>query len=120
MSDSPEFDDTATLPFAGVSDFHCHCDFSVDAVGSVDDYCRAALKRGLAEICFTTHYDTNYAINYSDNYIRIDGYIRRQKFINEYPGGFLSIDCKIQDEYKIYNLIKSIHHHPNFILWPPC
>ncbi|MDH4156434.1 MAG: histidinol-phosphatase HisJ family protein [candidate division Zixibacteria bacterium] len=73
MSDSPEFDNITALPFAGVSDYHCHCDFSVDAVGSVEDYCRAALKRGLAEICFTTHYDTNYAVNYSDNYIRIDG-----------------------------------------------
>ncbi len=73
MSDSPEFDSLTALPLAGVSDYHCHCDFSVDAVGSVDDYCLAALKRGLAEICFTTHYDTNFAINYSDNYIRIDG-----------------------------------------------
>jgi histidinol-phosphatase (PHP family) len=73
LSDSTEFNDIAALPMAGVSDYHCHCDFSVDAVGSVDDYCRAALKRGLAEICFTTHYDTNYVIDYSDNYIRING-----------------------------------------------
>jgi len=44
---------------SGLADYHCHCDYSVDASGSIDDYCRAALKRNLAEICLTTHYDVN-------------------------------------------------------------
>jgi histidinol-phosphatase (PHP family) len=43
----------------GLSDYHCHCVYSVDATGSIDDYCKAALKRNLAELCFTTHYDVN-------------------------------------------------------------
>mgnify|MGYP001224242606 CR=1 FL=1 len=42
-----------------LADYHIHPDFSIDAVGSVDDHCQAALKKGLAEICFTTHYDSN-------------------------------------------------------------
>ena len=43
----------------GVMDYHCHCDYSIDAEGTVDEYCEAAIKRNLAEICFTTHFDAN-------------------------------------------------------------
>lgn len=42
-----------------LSDFHVHPDFSVDAVGTVEEYCERALKLGLGAICFTTHYDYN-------------------------------------------------------------
>ncbi len=61
------------LPQPGMSDYHCHCNYSVDAEGSVDDYCEAALQRELAEICFTTHYDTNPAARSSDCFIRVKG-----------------------------------------------
>lgn len=61
------------LPQPGLSDYHCHCNYSVDAEGSIDDYCEAALQRGLAEICFTTHYDTNPAAGSGDCFIRING-----------------------------------------------
>ena len=39
-------------------DYHIHPDYSIDADGSVLEYCQAALDRGLSEICFTTHFDT--------------------------------------------------------------
>jgi histidinol-phosphatase (PHP family) len=42
-----------------LSDFHVHPDFSVDAVGTIEEYCRRALQLGLRAICFTTHYDYN-------------------------------------------------------------
>ncbi len=41
------------------ADYHIHPDFSFDAKGTVDEYCRAALQKGLTEICFTSHYDTD-------------------------------------------------------------
>jgi len=41
------------------SDFHIHPDYSIDARGSIDDYCRRALEVGIESICFTTHYDSN-------------------------------------------------------------
>jgi histidinol-phosphatase (PHP family) len=73
------------LPIAGVSDYHCHCDYSVDAEGSIDEYCEAALQRGLAEICFTTHYDTNPKAASGDCYIRINGKNRSSKPDNLEP-----------------------------------
>ncbi|NMC42809.1 MAG: histidinol-phosphatase HisJ family protein [candidate division Zixibacteria bacterium] len=42
-----------------IADFHIHPDYSIDAKGSIDDYCRRAFDIGLSEICFTTHYDAD-------------------------------------------------------------
>lgn len=47
------------LETAGLADCHVHCDYSVDAQGTIEEYCHAAVQRNLAEICFTTHFDTN-------------------------------------------------------------
>ena len=38
-------------------DYHVHPDFSRDAQGSIEDYCRRALEVGIEEICFTTHHE---------------------------------------------------------------
>lgn len=40
-----------------MTDYHVHPDFSLDAHGGMQDYCRAAMQRGVAEVCFTTHYE---------------------------------------------------------------
>lgn len=44
-------------------DYHIHPDYSIDAKGSIDEYCRAAIQKGLREIAFTTHVDTDPATN---------------------------------------------------------
>lgn len=56
-----------------VADYHVHPDYSYDAVGSIDEYCQAALARGLNEICFTTHYDSNGVVPSEDVMIRVNG-----------------------------------------------
>ena len=69
----PELHAIEPLHLEGLADYHIHCDYSVDAVGSVDDYCEAALRRGLAEICFTTHYDSNPNSEGEPEYIVVKG-----------------------------------------------
>lgn len=69
----PEHLPIEPLHHQGLPDYHCHCDYSIDAVGSIDDYCQAALLKGLVELCFTTHFDTNPASNPRENLIRIKG-----------------------------------------------
>ncbi len=61
------------LHIDGLSDFHVHCDYSIDASGTIEEYCEAALERELAEICFTTHFDSNPKSDGFANYIRIKG-----------------------------------------------
>ena len=41
----------------GLVDYHVHSDYSVDATGSIAEFCDRALKLGLREICFTQQYD---------------------------------------------------------------
>lgn len=70
MSDT---DKLRPLQVAGVRDYHCHPDYSIDAEGTVDAFCEAALERNLAEICFTTHYDANPRISGGVEYICVKG-----------------------------------------------
>jgi len=70
LPDTPKIE---PLHLQGLSDYHCHCDYSVDAVGTVDEYCDAAIRRGLAEICFTTHYDFNPRSDRQANFIVVRG-----------------------------------------------
>jgi histidinol-phosphatase (PHP family) len=37
--------------------YHVHTNTSVDAKGTVDDYCKKAVALGFNEICFTNHYE---------------------------------------------------------------
>jgi histidinol-phosphatase (PHP family) len=39
------------------TDYHMHSTFSHDGHGTLDEMCRAALARGLSEICLTEHID---------------------------------------------------------------
>jgi histidinol-phosphatase (PHP family) len=57
------------------SDYHVHPDYSLDATGTIDQYCQRALELGLKEICFTTHYDTDPVRKDEDPFMRIDGKI---------------------------------------------
>jgi histidinol-phosphatase (PHP family) len=57
------------------SDYHVHPDYSLDASGTIDQYCQRALELGLKEICFTTHYDTDPLRKDEDPFMRIDGKI---------------------------------------------
>lgn len=40
-------------------DYHIHPSYSADARGSVEEFCEAAVQKGLQEICFTTHLDAD-------------------------------------------------------------
>lgn len=81
----------------GLSDYHCHCDYSIDAEGTIDEYCEAALQRGLAEICFTTHWDTNPLSGSKDNVIRIGGQLKPTVLDNLAP--YVDDVLRARDKY---------------------
>jgi histidinol-phosphatase (PHP family) len=56
-------------------DFHVHCDYSIDGEGSVDEYARAALGKGLKTICFTTHFDLDPQRRHHDGRVKLKGEI---------------------------------------------
>lgn len=52
-------------------DYHIHPNYSIDAVGEVDEFCKTALDVGLKEIAFTTHLDTDRVAE--DCYVNVRG-----------------------------------------------
>ncbi|MEO0189434.1 MAG: PHP domain-containing protein, partial [candidate division WOR-3 bacterium] len=55
-------------------DYHIHTNHSIDAEGSLNEYCERALTLGLKEICFTNHCELDKARN--DNLIRLNGEVK--------------------------------------------
>ncbi|MBI5266295.1 MAG: PHP domain-containing protein, partial [candidate division Zixibacteria bacterium] len=99
MADTPEI---TPLSVDNVSDFHVHCDYSIDAVGTIEDYCRAALRRRLAEICFTTHFDANPRSADHANYVRVNGEKLPTTVENLAP--YVDHVLRAADEYYPYGL----------------
>jgi len=64
--------------YSTAGDYHVHPDFSFDARGTLDEFCRAAIAKGLSEICFTTHYDTDPRLPESHRIIKLNGDLRPQ------------------------------------------
>jgi len=94
------------------SDFHIHPDFSIDAIGTIMEYCERALELGLYSICFTTHYDTNPNRLHLDDSWKIDGkripnadwmikrYIREiEDARNHYQTKGLKVFCGLEIDY---------------------
>ncbi|UCC45492.1 MAG: histidinol-phosphatase HisJ family protein [Candidatus Zixiibacteriota bacterium] len=92
----PEIDDLEPLQLPGLADYHCHCDYSIDSAGTLDDYCHAALKRGIAELCFTTHYDSSLGGSGEDNFIRVKGEML--------PSGIDSLRYYVEDVRRVGEL----------------
>ena len=57
------------------ADYHVHPGYSLDAIGTVDQYCARALELGIREICFTTHYDSDPHRKEIDPFVQVDGEI---------------------------------------------
>ena len=76
------------------ADFHIHPGYSVDAEGSLDDFCEAALRAYVLEVCFTTHYDADPA-RPDEAIIVIDG--RREQLSKE------AIDHYLRDIGRVYS-----------------
>lgn len=80
-----------------VADYHVHPDYSIDAKGSIDDFCRAAIQVGLREICFTTHYDADPARSGHEGFMVIDG--RREPLSDDCVGHYLDDVKRAYAEY---------------------
>jgi len=52
-------------------DYHVHPNYSIDAQGTLEEFCLSALWANLREICFTTHLDSEPTS--SDGYVVVNG-----------------------------------------------
>ena len=76
-------------------DYHIHTEHSIDASGTVSQYCDQAVKIGLKEICFTNHCELDPERN--DSFIRFNG--KREPFSR---AGLLKLQSEIFDACERY------------------
>ncbi len=80
-----------------IVDFHIHPDYSIDAEGSIGQYCDRAQKMGLGAVCFTTHYDSNPKRREIDGYWRHNG--KRVKFSDSIIGDYVKDILRAREIY---------------------
>ena len=80
-----------------MGDFHVHPGYSIDAKGSLDEFCQWAFNIGLSEICFTTHYDADPALYDRDGIMVIDG--KKEKLSESTVRHYLQDIARVHEEY---------------------
>jgi len=78
-------------------DYHIHPGYSIDAEGSIEEFCQSAVKRGLKEIAFTTHLDTDTTTE--DCYVLVQGE-RMDTLTGEWLEDYEAIIRAADDRYK--------------------
>jgi histidinol-phosphatase (PHP family) len=56
-------------------DYHIHPNFSIDAEGTIEEYCVQAIRVGIDEICFTPHFEIDPVRKEKDDRINLYGNI---------------------------------------------
>lgn len=80
-------------------DYHIHPNYSIDAEGSIEEYCEAALRKGMKEIAFTTHLDTDSIAD--DCYVNVRGKTvstRSSEWLEDYEVSIRSADDKYREK----------------------
>ncbi|MGY5873054.1 MAG: histidinol-phosphatase [Candidatus Thorarchaeota archaeon] len=80
-------------------DYHIHPNYSIDAEGSIEEYCEEALRKGLKEIAFTTHLDTDSIAD--DCYVNVRGKrvsTRSSIWLEDYEASIRSADDEYQEK----------------------
>ncbi len=80
-------------------DYHIHPAYSIDADGTLEEFCEAAISRGIRDIAFTTHLDTD--PQGDDFYVVINGErwdIRRSDWLEIYEQDIRNIGDKYEGQ----------------------
>ncbi len=83
-------------------DYHIHTHHSIDAEGSIDEYCKQALRCGLKEICFTNHCELD--PQRDDNLIRFNSNSEPQPFTRDCLLRLRDQVLQSKEHYKRLNL----------------
>ena len=80
-------------------DYHIHPNYSIDAEGTVEEFCKAALQRGLKEIAITTHLDSDRVAE--DCYVNVKGKrvdIESSVWLEDYESTIRTAGDRYKDE----------------------
>ncbi|TFG13228.1 histidinol-phosphatase HisJ family protein [Candidatus Thorarchaeota archaeon] len=94
-------------------DYHIHPDYSLDAQGTLTEFCQAAVKRGISEIAFTTHVDTDPVTD--DCFVVVNGEkvnVHSGDWLADYEASVLQVANRYQEEGLVVRLGAEIDLHP--------
>ena len=97
-------------------DYHIHPNYSIDAEGSIDDFCQAAIAKGVEEIAFTTHLDTDR--NTEDCIVRVRGEmidVRSNLWLEDYENTIRTAAGKYLDDDLVVLLGAELDIYPGVI-----
>lgn len=79
-------------------DCHVHPNYSLDASGTMDEFCQKALEIGLKGICFTSHYDIDPERKDIDAFMRVKGKVTplSEETVNIYLEEIEEVKCKYE------------------------
>ncbi len=98
-----------------LQDHHTHPNYSIDAVGSIDEFCQFALAKGLEEIAVTTHVDTDLLTD--DCFVMVHGErvpVQSREWIEAYVEEVLDARDRYQNSGLRILLGAEIDYHPEF------
>ncbi|MCK4352078.1 histidinol-phosphatase [candidate division WOR-3 bacterium] len=100
-------------------DYHIHPYYSLDAKGTIEEYCERATKFGLEEICFTPHFEIDPVRKKLDDKVRIGNQIVSMKSNwieiylkdlknakNKYPDLKIKAGIEVGYEFEIENELR--------------
>lgn len=98
-----------------LQDHHIHPDYSIDATGSIDEFCQSALTKGLEEIAFTTHVDTDLLTD--DCFVMVHGQrvpVQSSRWVEAYEEEVLDARDRYRNTGLRILLGVEIDYHPEF------
>ncbi len=98
-----------------LQDHHIHPNYSIDATGSIDEFCQSALAKGLEEIAFTTHVDTDLLTD--DCFVMVHGRrvpVQSSRWVEAYEEEVLDVRDRYRDTGLRILLGVEIDYHPEF------
>lgn len=95
-------------------DYHVHPDYSIDAIGPMESYVEAAIKAGLTEICFTTHYDLVPERRLIDGFVKVNGQMRAvtDRWLTTYIDHIHHLNSLFHDAGIVIRVGLEVDYHP--------
>ena len=94
-------------------DYHIHPNYSLDAQGTLGEFCQAAVKKGISEIAFTTHVDTDPKTE--DCFVMVSGEkvnVNSGDWLEDYEASVLQVADKYQERGLVVRLGVEIDLYP--------
>jgi histidinol-phosphatase (PHP family) len=94
-------------------DYHVHPNYSMDAKGTLEEFCDSAISKGIQEIAFTTHVDAD--LETEDCFVLVEGeriHIQSDRWVEHYEASIRTIGDKYKERGLLVKLGAELDLYP--------